>query len=102
MSESITGGDPGEKRDQQAHGLGSTGTSQPQGIEGSGKPLLPAINLPKGGGAIRGMGEKFATNLATGSGSMRVPLPLSAGRNRFGPELSLAYDSGNGNGVFGF
>lgn len=31
----------------------------------------PAINLPKGGGAIRGIGEKFAVNPVTGSGLYR-------------------------------
>ncbi len=28
----------------------------------------PQINLPKGGGAIRGIGEKFTANSATGTG----------------------------------
>lgn len=32
----------------------------------------PSISLPKGGGAIRGMGEKFAVNPVTGTGSMTV------------------------------
>jgi hypothetical protein len=32
----------------------------------------PAINLPKSGGAIRGMGEKFPANPVTGTGSMTV------------------------------
>ena len=62
----------------------------------------PAINLPKGGGAIRGMGEKFAANPVTGTGSMTVPIATSPGRSGFGPELSLSYDSGAGNGPFGF
>ncbi len=62
----------------------------------------PAIGLPKGGGAVRGMGEKFAANPVTGTGSMSVPLALSPGRAGFGPQLSLAYDSGSGNGPFGF
>ncbi|MFN0168685.1 MAG: SpvB/TcaC N-terminal domain-containing protein [Bryobacteraceae bacterium] len=61
----------------------------------------PQITLPKGGGAIRGVDEKFAINPATGSGSMRIPLALSAGRSGFGPHLSLKYDSGAGNGIFG-
>lgn len=65
-------------------------------------PLLPSISPPKGGGAIRGMGEKFAANPVTGSGSMTVPIPVSPGRSGFGPQLSLAYDSGSGNGPFGF
>jgi RHS repeat-associated protein len=63
---------------------------------------LPAITPPKGGGAIRGIGEKFAANPVTGSGAMTVPLPVSPGRAGFGPQLSLSYDSGNGNGPFGF
>lgn len=62
----------------------------------------PAINLPKGGGAIRGMGEKFAANPVTGTGSMSVPIATSPGRAGFGPQLALAYDSGAGNGPFGF
>lgn len=63
---------------------------------------MPAISLPKGGGAIRGIGEKFAANPVTGSGSMSVPLPITPGRAGFGPQLSLSYDSGAGNGPFGF
>lgn len=62
----------------------------------------PAINLPKGGGAIRGIGEKFAANPVTGTGSMSVPIATSPGRSGFGPQLSLSYDSGSGNGPFGF
>jgi len=63
---------------------------------------VPSISLPKGGGAIRGIGEKFAANPVTGSGSMSVPLPITSGRAGFGPQLSLSYDSGAGNGPFGF
>jgi hypothetical protein len=62
----------------------------------------PSISLPKGGGAIRGVGEKFAANPVTGTGSMSVPIPTSPGRSAFGPQLSLSYDSGAGNGPFGF
>lgn len=62
----------------------------------------PSLALPKGGGAIRGMGEKFAANPVTGSGSMSVPIATSPGRAGFGPQLSLSYDSGAGNGPFGF
>ncbi|MCC5906679.1 MAG: VCBS repeat-containing protein [Balneolaceae bacterium] len=63
---------------------------------------VPSISLPKGGGAIRGMGEKFAANPVTGTGSMTIPIATSPGRSGFGPELSLSYDSGAGNGPFGF
>ncbi len=62
----------------------------------------PAVGLPKGGGAIKGIGEKFAANPVTGTGSMSVPILTSPGRSGFGPQLSLAYDSGAGNGPFGF
>jgi RHS repeat-associated protein len=58
--------------------------------------------MPKGGGAIRGMGEKFAANPVTGTGSLTVPIYASPGRSGFGPQLSLSYDSGAGNGPFGF
>lgn len=66
------------------------------------KSSIPSINLPKSGGAIRGIGEKFAANPATGTGSMTVPIYTSPGRSGFGPQLSLSYDSGAGNGPFGF
>ena len=62
----------------------------------------PSITLPKGGGAIRGIGEKFAANPFTGTGSMSVPVAISPGRSGFGPQISLSYDSGAGNGPFGF
>src|SRR5438045_8686992 len=62
----------------------------------------PAVSLPKGGGAIRSIGEKFAANPVTGTGSMTVPIATSPGRSDFGPQLSLSYDSGAGNGAFGF
>ncbi|MFH0343752.1 MAG: SpvB/TcaC N-terminal domain-containing protein [Chromatiales bacterium] len=33
---------------------------------------------------------------------MTVPIATSSGRSGFGPQLSLSYDSGAGNGPFGF
>src|ERR1700690_1783150 len=62
---------------------------------------VPSISIPKGGGAIRGIGEKFTANPVTGTGSMTVPIFTSPGRSGFGPKLSLSYDSGQGNGPFG-
>jgi RHS repeat-associated protein len=62
----------------------------------------PSISLPKGGGAIRDIGEKFSANPATGTGSMTVPIATSPSRSEFGPQLSLLYDSAAGNGPFGF
>src|SRR5256886_8718884 len=77
--------------------------NEKQETEGSGALVsAPSISLPKGGGAIRGIGEKFGANPVTGTGSMTVPIATSPGRSGFGPQLSLSYDSGAGNGPFGF
>jgi len=54
---------------------------------------IPSISLPKGGGAIQGIGEKFAANPVTGTGTMTVPIATSPARSGFGPQLSLSYDS---------
>lgn len=62
---------------------------------------VPEISLPKGGGAIHGIGEKFSTNGMTGTGSLTVPIAVSPGRSGFAPNLTLRYDSGGGNGIFG-
>ena len=64
-------------------------------------PSAPTISLPKGGGAIRGIGEKFDVNLATGTGSASVPICISPSRGDFHPQLAITYDSGAGNSAFG-
>ncbi|WP_437649290.1 SpvB/TcaC N-terminal domain-containing protein [Sorangium sp. So ce362] len=61
----------------------------------------PTPTLPKGGGAIRGIGEKFSVGAALGTGTLTVPIATSPGRSGFHPELSLVYDSGAGSGPFG-
>src|SRR5690554_1391623 len=61
----------------------------------------PSLSLPKGGGALRGIEEKFAANPATGAATVSIPLPASPGRGGFGLQLSLLYNSGTGNGPFG-
>ena len=76
-----------------------TGSAQSPADRGLISP--PTISLPKGGGAIRGIGEKFSANPVTGTGSMSVPISASPGRAGFGPQLALSYDSGSGNGLFG-
>jgi RHS repeat-associated protein len=62
----------------------------------------PAISLPASGGAIRGLGETFTANVATGTAALSIPIGTSPGRAGFSPQLSLSYDSANGNGPFGF
>jgi hypothetical protein len=59
------------------------------------------LSLPKGGGAIKGIGETFQPNLFSGTGNHTIPLAISPGRNGMGPKLALEYSSGNGNGLFG-
>jgi Salmonella virulence plasmid 65kDa B protein/Insecticide toxin TcdB middle/C-terminal region/Insecticide toxin TcdB middle/N-terminal region len=61
----------------------------------------PQLTLPKGGGAVHGIGEKFSANAVTGTASLSVPIAVSPARSGFQPQLSLSYDSGAGNGVFG-
>ena len=70
--------------------------------EANGFLVAPQLALPKGGGAIRGIGEKFGANPVTGTGSMAIPIFASPGRSGFGPQLSLSYNSGSGNSSFGF
>ena len=55
------------------------------------------ISLPKGGGAIKGIEEKFQVNSVTGTSSFGIPIPLSPSRHGFIPAVGLSYDSGNGN-----
>ena len=60
----------------------------------------PSIALPKGGGAIKGIDEKFSVNAVNGSASFSIPLPFSPARGA-SPNLNLSYNSAAGNGVFG-
>jgi hypothetical protein len=59
------------------------------------------ISLPNGGGALAGIGEKFAPDLHTGTGNFTVPLAVPPGRNGLQPQLDLVYSTGAGNGPFG-
>src|SRR5262245_29911729 len=90
------GGKPSEAQDQREN----TANQDAQG-NGPSPFTPPSISLPKGGGAIRGIGEKFAANPVTGTGSMTVPIATTSGRSGFTPQLALSYDSGSGNGPFG-
>lgn len=58
------------------------------------------LSLPKGGGAIAGMGESLGAIGPSGLASLTVPLPISAGRG-YAPGLALSYNSGSGNSAFG-
>ncbi|EPS38200.1 hypothetical protein H072_7990 [Dactylellina haptotyla CBS 200.50] len=64
----------------------------------------PAISLPKGGGAIRSLGEKYNVDLSSGSGHYSVSLPTPKSRPHSSLKdagISLQYESNHGNGIFG-
>ena len=46
------------------------------------------ISLPKGGGAVSGLGEKFSPDLFTGTGNFSVPIALPPGRHGLQPQLT--------------
>ena len=83
-------------------GFRSTPEESRNGENQNQQTVPPSISLPTGGGAIRGMGEKFTANPVTGTFSMTVPTATSPNRSGFGSQLSLSYDSGSGNGLLGF
>ncbi|MGD2093247.1 MAG: SpvB/TcaC N-terminal domain-containing protein, partial [Candidatus Aminicenantes bacterium] len=62
---------------------------------------VPSISLPKGGGAIKGIEEKFQVNAVTGTSAFGIPIPLSPSRHGFIPAIGLNYNSGSGNSPFG-
>ena len=64
--------------------------------------IAPSVSLPKGSSAIHGLGEKINADPVTDTDSMPIPIATSPGRSDFEPQLNLAYDSGSGNGPFGF
>lgn len=100
------GGSRGDARTTRAEDPRASAAPAPSGssapaAQAAGAGLLPAPSLPKGGGAIHGIGEKFSTAAATGTSSLAVPIATSPGRAGFELALQLGYDSGAGNGPFG-
>ncbi|HYJ37483.1 MAG TPA: SpvB/TcaC N-terminal domain-containing protein, partial [Chitinophagaceae bacterium] len=74
-----------------------------KGILGTDKNFsidIPNLTLPKSGGAIKGVDEKFEVNAVTGAASFSVPLSAGSARG-FGVSLTVSYNSGAGNSVFG-
>ncbi|WP_194202037.1 SpvB/TcaC N-terminal domain-containing protein, partial [Glycomyces albidus] len=58
-------------------------------------PSLPAIGSPPAR-----LGETFQTSPVTGSASLSIPLPFSAGRGA--PSMAVGYDSSRRAGLFGY
>jgi len=59
------------------------------------------LSLPRGGGAVRGLGESFQPDLHNGTGAYAIPLDIPNGPNDIAPQLTLLYSTGVGNGPFG-
>lgn len=93
---------PGGKNGARAgsHSAISAASESAYASDTSTLPKLPNVTLPKSGGAIRGIGEKFDVSAATGTGNLSLPIPLS--QARMTPQLHLGYSTGAGNGIFGF
>lgn len=97
----------GKEDGQKAHLLDRY-TVQPKADSGGGekdspffKSAAPSISLPKGGGALKGIDEKFSVNALNGTAGLEIGFPLTPGRGGFTPALSLSYNSGSGNSPFG-
>ncbi|PNP61027.1 hypothetical protein FNYG_14241 [Fusarium nygamai] len=81
---------------------GSANNKQsPSSSAPAGALALPTISQPKPGGGVRGLDEKLSVNGTSGTATASVVFPASTSRAGFGPELSLSYDSGAGNGILG-
>lgn len=65
-------------------------------------PVTDLISVPKGGGAVRGLGETFSPDLHTGAGAFAIPIQTPPGRSGLSPNLILSFSTGAGNGEFGF
>src|ERR1043165_3980771 len=61
-----------------------------------------SISLPKGPGAIEGLGESFQPTLNTGTAKYGLMLKIPPGTAGHAPEMRLAYEGGGGNGPLGF
>ena len=57
------------------------------------------IELPKGGGAVRGADANFHADAFTGGAKFSLPIDLP--QARMSPSLSLGYSSSSGNGLLG-
>ncbi len=88
------------KESQSSHAGSPAGNSRDSGQRKSNAIEVPTLSLPKGGGAVKGIDEKFSVNAVNGTASFSIPIPVSKGRG-FSPSLSLSYNSGAGNGIFG-
>jgi RHS repeat-associated protein len=79
---------------------------QAPGPQNGGRPAgerkidIQRIAQPAAGAKVRGLSDMFEGPGQYGSAKLSVPIPVTAARG-FEPELTLDYESGAGNGLFG-
>ena len=62
----------------------------------------PSITLAKGGGAIKSIDEQFLLNIDNETSGFSIPFPFLPLRNGLmPPSMSLSYNSGSGNEIWG-
>ncbi len=76
--------------------MSPSGNSAPSG----GAPRVQQVSMPRGGGAVRGMGESYQANQFSGVGQLSIPFDVTPCRD-FEPQVSLEYSSVTGNSPFG-
>ena len=59
------------------------------------------ISVPKGPGSIEGLGESFQPSLNSGTARYAMNVKVPEGPAGMHPEITLQYESGNGNGAMG-
>ena len=79
-----------------------TNPGQDPGQQAASRGDIPSVSIPKGGGAVRDLGEKFEVNAVNGTASLSIPVQIDGGRSGFKPQIILSYNAGTGNGPFGW
>ncbi len=60
----------------------------------------PTLSLPRGGGALRGLGGTLGSGSFSGGATFAVPVPVTPARE-LTPDLAVSYSSAGGNGPLG-
>jgi RHS repeat-associated protein len=100
MTKGYSNGRNDEEREQGSDYF-SAFSSRDSSVEKQNSIEIPSINLPTGGGAIKGIEEKFQVNAVSGTASVGIPIQLSPSRHSFVPSVGLNYNSGGGNSPYG-
>lgn len=78
----------------------AAGSGAAQAAPDAARQAGSGVQLAPGGGALRGMGERFQANGFTGTGAFHIPVQTTQSRS-LSPDLSLDYASTGGQGIVG-